>query len=486
MADYASWDEELEKVTELELDPKNPRIPPGLPEPVSQRALIHELVDHDKVFALAQDIAERGYIPVESLVGVKKDGKKYIVEGNRRLAALKLLISPEMAPEKSIAKFRALAKAGNKPQRVRVLYAPSREAAAPLILQRHTREQIERWSVLMQARFYRSLVTSGEQLPALAVQYGVTVDEIKSFLRTDEMYQIACAMELSPEVRKKVRDSRSFPGSLLQRIIGYPRLREALGIEFDSSGRVKGTVNKEEFKKGYSRVLGDIALDVMNSRTLNSAADADQYVKTMGSDKPDRSKKGSFGLGDFSGGRTTTGTSGGTPGPRPKTKGRSGSNAIPSGIKCAVSSRRIKEVFDELRRLKVDKFPNACAVLLRILLELCVYHHMDKTGKLKPILAKARDNENKKKDWSPSLRQMLNPLLEDSQIEINPLALKRIRKLMSDQNSPLSLDDLDSFVHNKYTMPTVRDIHNLWETLEDLFKLLLVEPKQGKELDEAV
>jgi hypothetical protein len=184
-------------------------------------------------------------------------------------------------------------------------------------------------------------------------------------------------------------------------------------------------------------------------------------------------------------GGTTTDT-GGTPRPRTKTKGRAGATAIPSGIKCAVSSRRIKEVFDELRRLKVDKFPNASAVLLRILLELCVYHHMDKTGKLKPILAKARDKENKRKDWSPSLRQMLNPLLDDPQIEVNPLALKRIRKLMSDQNSPLSFDDLDSFVHNKYTIPTVRDIHNLWETLEDLFKLLLVEPKQGKALEEAV
>lgn len=50
MVDYASWDEQVEKVTELELDPKNPRIPPGLPEPVSPRAVIQELVEHDKVF----------------------------------------------------------------------------------------------------------------------------------------------------------------------------------------------------------------------------------------------------------------------------------------------------------------------------------------------------------------------------------------------------------------------------------------------------
>jgi hypothetical protein len=71
----------------LLLDPKNPRLPlTGAATP--QRQLVAQLVEFDKVYELARGIVEHGFYPTEVLIGVEEAGKKVIIEGNRRLAAL--------------------------------------------------------------------------------------------------------------------------------------------------------------------------------------------------------------------------------------------------------------------------------------------------------------------------------------------------------------------------------------------------------------
>jgi hypothetical protein len=107
MKDYSAWKEKTLSVTSLHLDPKNPRIPELGHEP-TQRDIVAELVEHDNVYELAKDISDQGYFPTELLVGVVEQDQEIVVEGNRRLAALKLLLSPDLAPEKHIRKFRLL------------------------------------------------------------------------------------------------------------------------------------------------------------------------------------------------------------------------------------------------------------------------------------------------------------------------------------------------------------------------------------------
>jgi hypothetical protein len=92
MIDYSAWPERRLSVRTLFLDPLNPRIPPGTTSP-SQRQLIEELVAHDDVYGLGRRISLDGFDPLESLIGVDEDEKTIILEGNRRLAALKLLDS---------------------------------------------------------------------------------------------------------------------------------------------------------------------------------------------------------------------------------------------------------------------------------------------------------------------------------------------------------------------------------------------------------
>ena len=200
MPDYGKWERKQASVTRLQLDPYNPRIP-GAGRMLSQRELIAELVCHDNILELAKSIASQGFFPTDALVIVEENNNRYVVEGNRRLAALKLLLSPDSAPADRVRQFRAVADtlpSTSHIGRIQVVIAPSRDAATPLIIDRHTQSQVERWSPIMQARFYRTLLQRGHAREDVCATFGVKPAELSESLRNDALYSMACAVELPP------------------------------------------------------------------------------------------------------------------------------------------------------------------------------------------------------------------------------------------------------------------------------------------------
>jgi hypothetical protein len=172
MTNYLDWDTDDASVSSLLLDPHNPRLGPT-GSALSPSQMIPELLEHEQVDELVRDIAENGWIPGDSLCAIEEDDTLIVVEGNRRLAALKLLLDPGLAPESWKRKLKPFAKSRSSvPDTVRVVIAPSREAAAPLVLRRHTKGAIHGWDLLMQARFLRSLAQGGLFTRDLVSRYG--------------------------------------------------------------------------------------------------------------------------------------------------------------------------------------------------------------------------------------------------------------------------------------------------------------------------
>src|ERR1700710_352751 len=87
------WATKPYKVASLHLDAKNPRL--GRETTArAPREIIQYLFDHDKALDVAKSIATRGFFPNEPLLAVYEGNKLVVVEGNRRLAALKGLREP--------------------------------------------------------------------------------------------------------------------------------------------------------------------------------------------------------------------------------------------------------------------------------------------------------------------------------------------------------------------------------------------------------
>jgi hypothetical protein len=480
--DYTAWVEKQVAVTSLQLDPENPRIPPT-ESPLAQAQILTELVKHDNIVPLAEDIVQQGYYPLESLIGLEgDDGKTYILEGNRRLAALKLIINPQLAPQDAQKKIKTIAANATLGliKKVRVLYAPTREAAAPLIMQKHTRSQVEKWAPLMQARFYNSLLKEGVEISEIAKQYGVAASEILEELKLLSLYTLATKIPLSDATRHKIHDPRAFPASTIRRIFETPSARKRLGVEFDKRGGVVGKISKDSFIKAYTRILIDAASDAVNTRTLNKAEDIDKYLDGLGKDAPDPSATGSFVGEDLNTSPAQPKEKGAksTPkDPAPKAGNTSKTSAylIPRNFACSIKSNRVRDVFHELRKLKVDDFPNTCGILLRVLVELSLGYYMEKTGLITPLLEKAK-KDKKADSWYPTLNQLLNELNKEPDLPLSPLAKKRLNKMLSDKDSFINVELLDSYVHNRFAFPKAKELRSIWETFEGILTLTLQEP----------
>ena len=412
--DYLTWVEKPAAVNSLTLDPKNPRIPPSN-KPLDQRALIAELINHDKVYELAQNIAQNGYYPVEALICIKQDHKMVVIEGNRRLAALKLLIAPEAAPDSQIPKFFvSLSNRVDKTRirKVKVLIAPNREATAPILMSRHTNPQVERWDTIMQASFYLSLLQNGISVDDLSAQYSIPRLDVLELLRLHKMYEIACRLELPDEVAQVVRNPREFKATTLKRFYERPVSQRFLGITLSNqTADVVGMVDEDEFKKGYKRVVTDIATGKVDSRDIGTTEQVAKYIeKIPASERPDLTKKGTFSsttlLQEQQEQAATPVSRGSMVGKKPKKKPL---GLIPNNVSCDVNNQRINDTFNELRTLPVYKYPNATAVLFRSLLEMALSHYLDVSGDLYTIIEEekqeiAKKGRTLKKDWHPSLR----------------------------------------------------------------------------------
>ncbi len=81
----------------LEFDPENPRlIEEGIDNPTDAQIIL-ALADTADLSEVVQSIASNGYFDIEPLIGQRVGNKWRVLEGNRRLAAIRILQNPTLA-----------------------------------------------------------------------------------------------------------------------------------------------------------------------------------------------------------------------------------------------------------------------------------------------------------------------------------------------------------------------------------------------------
>jgi hypothetical protein len=156
--DYVALDQ-------LRLDPRNPRLTEAEQAAVSDQSDLLRVIDKEyDPLTIAESIAEHGYFPSEPMIVLEEGGELIVLEGNRRLCALKGLADPELsATFKNPARWAELHEESKIPDQIPVIKAGSRIGVAPLIGYRHI-SGIEPWKPLQKARFIADLVDNHEKL----------------------------------------------------------------------------------------------------------------------------------------------------------------------------------------------------------------------------------------------------------------------------------------------------------------------------------
>lgn len=86
----------------LHFDPHNPRLAEyGIENGLQEEEILDILWEAMDVLELIQSIAASGFFDHEALIVAEENNKKIVIEGNRRLAAVKILLHPTLAREKN-------------------------------------------------------------------------------------------------------------------------------------------------------------------------------------------------------------------------------------------------------------------------------------------------------------------------------------------------------------------------------------------------
>ncbi|MEP2735360.1 MAG: hypothetical protein ABJP34_03600 [Erythrobacter sp.] len=212
-------------VGQLCLDPQNPRLPPDLDD-FSANSLLKTLADEYDLVEIGQSIADHGYFSEEPLVVVPEDGNLVVVEGNRRLASLKLLNNPAKAPKSYRKKWVALSE--NRKFDVRqapILKYEKRSDVVPYLGYRHITGVLP-WGAYQKARYIAQLVeTSGMQFSEIARTIGSKAPTVREHYMTFTLLRQA-----QDEFRIPVDRALDAFG-VLRKALSNPNIRNFIGLE---------------------------------------------------------------------------------------------------------------------------------------------------------------------------------------------------------------------------------------------------------------
>ena len=144
----------------LRLDPQNPRLPENI-QSLTDVEILKYIAQAYEPIAIGRSIVHFGYFLSEPLIVISDipPSEFYIVlEGNRRLTALRLLQDPGLAEGlDDESEWISLAAQNNVPDEIPVIIANRREDVAPIIGFRHI-SGIEPWDPYQKARFIANLI----------------------------------------------------------------------------------------------------------------------------------------------------------------------------------------------------------------------------------------------------------------------------------------------------------------------------------------
>jgi hypothetical protein len=373
-----------------------------------------------------------------------------VLEGNRRLTALKLLEIPTLVPADlpdSLAKgFRELSARYSPPATVSCAVVADRQEAQHWLELRHTGENdgvgVVQWGATEKARFSDQV---GKRFFALqAVDFlrnlgGLSPAEVKSLSQT--------------------------PITTLQRLLADPDVRKTLGLSL-TKGTLVTHLPAAEVAKGLRRATLDMAEGRINVNDIRSKTDRAAYL-------------GSFKANDLPTASSATGPAlplAAAPGPAAPPAGagaaqapaKSGSTRlqphvrktlVPKSCKIAIGQPRLNAIFHEMRKLNPDEFPNASAILLRVFLELSVDEYLDAKK-----LGKTPNDKLKEK-----VRAVVGHM--QGQSGVTKLDLAPVHAALT-PDQLFSIVNLHAFIHNAKFHPSANDLLRLWDQMQRFAELL--------------
>lgn len=361
---YSNWKRISVVVNDLELDLLNVRLGLATSEQskVNQGDIINDLFANENAFQILKNVVENGWFVDETPIVIKERTKYIVLEGNRRIAALKVLQNPLLSPPSCLAKVKPLSSSVIPIKQIDVLLAPNRDTVSSLLANKHTKNTTRPWKPLRKAHFYYSQLSRQTSVEDLKNKYK-SVD-IEKFIRMCEVHKIAASYDFGDiATNNKTRNQRSFPVSTIERLYDDSKFRERLNFEFNKNGEIKIKSSRKRFDEEFKKVILDAVDKKIDTRSLNTEENREKYYLKL-----DKLKKS---------GKEISSSKYIPKAPIKRKRFRS-IGLFDRSLTCTINSRGIERVFDELQKINYGKFPNAAHDLMRSFLEAVLKEYLKK------------------------------------------------------------------------------------------------------------
>ncbi len=465
------------KLTELRLDQKNYRIGAV----ASQRDAIAAIIEDQrrKLVNLAEDLLALGLSPGEP-IWVTRDvdapGMYVVLEGNRRIAALKIMEAPALAAGTVVEKaFSVLASQfSERPMRqIEALVFATRDEAQPWQRRRHMTSAsgvgLQSWKTLAKARANRDQGTKAERFLAV-VEY--LQDDSDEWAELTDM--------LDPK------------WTTVDRVLNASALSTLLGIDINlKTGVIKfENENEEAGKNLLRRVLRGIAAPEFRFAHVESDRDRETFIARFA----EFAVKAKIDNTAASNSDSSPSDGIATPENRPDVIGpitqhrvQPKSTASPSRTKpipaprgtlaprkggqtFSVKGDRLNGLYRECRDIVLKNNENAASFLLRVFIELSSEALLEEKGIPIPPSVKGRSNWD---DTGIPLSAKVNAVLSviDGTGKLKTLAQVRVA-CDPKSTASFSISTLHGYFHNRHTKPDAMSIMAAWDTWEIYLQLL--------------
>ena len=268
----------------LKFDAMNPRLPVRLQGITDESKVIDYMVKYGNIVELMLSIAETGYSDAEPLLVVADfDGKYMVVEGNRRLAALKLLCNPELTKVRIQSIKEVISNANYRPKEIPCILYSKREDVLDYLGYRHI-TGVKDWGALEKARYldqlYRIHIADTEpdkiysKLAKMIGSRTVYVSKLHTALKlyekaNDNAYYGADIKE----------EDISF--SWLTTALGYSGIMNFIGLSSTPTADMLEGLNEENYKKIFTWMFFPGKIVIKESRQISELAKITESVVAL-------------------------------------------------------------------------------------------------------------------------------------------------------------------------------------------------------------
>ncbi len=382
-------------------------------------------------------------------------GMYVVLEGNRRVAALKILETPALADGTVVEKaFTVLAKkyAENPIRELEACVFPTREEAQPWLRRRHLTSAsgvgLQGWKPMAKARANRD---QGLKAPRFLA--------VSEFLQDDS------------EEWAELSDVLDSKWTTVDRVLNASTLPTVLGINIDlKTGSVTfGNENVNAGKALLRRVLHEIARPEFKFAEIESDVDREDFVNRFSAWSVKAKRKGRSGgtappppVKPVAPPRKVRLT----PAPRTTLAPRSGSRTF------NVDGDRLNSLYKECRLITVKRNENAAAFLLRVFIELSSEALLVEKSVSIPSAA-AKTGKSNWDDIGITLSMKIGAVLDllDPTGKEKKLQQARIARDPNSQ-ATFSINTLHSYFHNRHMLPDAIAIKEAWDAWEIYLRLL--------------